>query len=142
MTPYRLEFELPGLPKMANPSGAKSTHWRYAYEEVSRWHMAVVGLVARRRPAKPLDRYTLELTRFSSSEPDYDGLVRGFKSIVDGLRLAGVIVDDKLSNSGPWVCDWMKAKPKEGKIKVVVIEKNTCIPYAPGISELKQNVGL
>lgn len=73
-------------------------------------------------PKKPLSRFELTLFRFSSVEPDYDGLVSGFKVIVDGLREIGVIAGDKLSNTGPWRCHWFLAKPKAGFIRVVVRE--------------------
>lgn len=118
---YTLEFELPGLPRMSNISSGKS-HWGHAYTEQGRWKHAVRYKVLRRIPSKPLKKFNLILTRFSSNEPDYDGLVRGFKAIVDGLRAAGVIQDDKLSNTGAWDCRWEKTSPKQGKIRVRVEE--------------------
>jgi len=119
---YRLELEIPGLPKMANPSGARSTHWRYAKQEAEKWITTVTALVGAKRPAKPLVKFALILTRYSSVQPDYDGLVRGFKHVVDGLKHAGVIADDRLRNTGPWTCAWIACKPKEGRVRVVVIE--------------------
>lgn len=118
---YRLEFELPGLPRMANIASGRS-HWRYAHQEAATWKQAVKLAVGPRKPKKPLPRYRLILTRFSSVEPDFDGLTRGFKSLVDGLKMAGVIEDDKLSNSGAWDCQWDRARPREGKVRVVVEE--------------------
>jgi hypothetical protein len=120
---YRIELEIPGLPKMANPSGARSTHWRYAMAEVSKWRALVGAAIAASRtqlPRAPCKKFSLTLTRMSSSEPDYDGLVRGFKSVVDGLKAAGVIADDKLSNTGAWDCRWERCKPKQGRIRVIV----------------------
>lgn len=119
---YVIQFELPGLPKMANPSGARSTHWRFADAERKRWQDYVILATCYGRPPKPLDRVHLTLTRFSSSEPDYDGLVRGFKSVVDGLRLAGILAEDRLSNTGAWECHWVRCKRLEGKIRVRVEE--------------------
>jgi Holliday junction resolvase RusA-like endonuclease len=118
--PYKLILEIPGLPKMANIESGKS-HWRHQHREAKRWKEAVAEL-AQPRPPKPLKRYRLRLIRFSSVEPDYDGLVKGFKHPVDGLKAAGIIADDKLSNSGAWRCHWKKAKQKEGKILIVVSE--------------------
>lgn len=105
---------------MANIASGKS-HWRYAYKQASAWKQNVVYAVGKNKPPEPLKHYRLELVRFSSSEPDFDGLVRGFKNAVDGLKLAGVIEDDKLSNSGAWQVRWERCKPKEGKIRVRVI---------------------
>lgn len=120
--PYELIFEIPGLPKMANASGARSTHWRYADAERKRWQLFVTRAIHSNRPPEPLKRAHLTLWRFSSVEPDYDGLVRGFKSVVDGLRMAGVLAEDRLSNTGAWDCRWERCKPKQGKIRVRVIE--------------------
>lgn len=119
---FTLQFEISGLPKMANPSGAKSTHWRYAQAEVKKWRALVLNATRGAKPPAPLERATLTLTRFSSVEPDYDGLVRGFKSVVDGLTACGILKNDKLSNTGPWVCNWEKTKPNQGKITVKIEE--------------------
>lgn len=124
MKPYELEFEIAELPKMANPSGARSTHWRYAQQEVAKWRRLVWFAVQEKsKPKKPLEKFELILVRYSSTEPDYDGLVRGFKSVIDGLKHCQVIADDRLSNTGKWLCDWQKTKPKQGKIFVRVREK-------------------
>lgn len=118
---YELEFELDGLPKMSNIASGKS-HWRYAYQEAQGWKRLVcTECLLHPKPPVALKRYTLYLTRFSSSEPDFDGLVRGFKSVVDGLKQAGIIADDKITNTGIWNCGWVKAPPKKGKIHVSVV---------------------
>lgn len=109
---------------MANPSGAKSTHWRVQQREVKKWHRLVWAAVSGRKPVKPLERFQLRLTRFSSVAPDYDGLVRGFKSVVDGLKVCGVIADDRFENTGVWDCRWEKTKPKTGKIRIEIEELN------------------
>ncbi len=119
---YTLQFEIKDLPRMANPSGSKSTHWRYAQTEVNKWHKLVFVEVAAKKPPSPLERAKLTLTRFSSVCPDYDGLVRGFKSVVDGLCKYGVLKDDSLKVTGTWDCQWKVAPPKQGKIQVKVEE--------------------
>jgi hypothetical protein len=108
---------------MANIPSGKS-HWRHAHNEAKKWKQWVADavLAAGGPPRTPLVRYRLALARFSSSEPDYDGLVRGFKVLIDGLREAGVLKDDKLSNTGPWACRWYRCKPKEGRMFVSVVE--------------------
>ena len=119
---YRLKLELDGLPRMANIQSGKS-HWRHGHAEAKRWQQYVVAKVPYfAKPQKPLERARLTLIRFSSSEPDFDGLVRGFKSVVDGLVMAGVLANDKLSNTGQWNCHWEKAPPKKGRILVLVEE--------------------
>jgi Holliday junction resolvase RusA-like endonuclease len=120
---YRLSFELPGLPRMANPSG-RSQHWRAVFGERRKWKTAVWAAVQGKLPRQPLERYTLHLTRFSSVPPDFDGLVSSWKAIVDGLREAKVIADDKLVNTGPWRCHWIKCKRDEGRVSVTVEDRS------------------
>jgi hypothetical protein len=116
--PYTLTLSIPGLPKTTNAHRGKG-HWA-RYREDLTWKTTVIGMCASAKPRVPLTRYTLTLTRFSSSEPDFDGLVSSFKVVVDALREAGVLADDRISNTGPWDCRWEKAKPKEGSIRVEV----------------------
>lgn len=119
---YRLILDLEGLPKMANHGSGASTHWRHAHKEAQYWQTYVAAKVGVFKPAKPLKRAKLTLIRFSSVEPDFDGLTRGFKSVVDGLIKAGVLENDKISNTGVWNCFWEKVGPKKGRIKVIVEE--------------------
>ncbi|HRH25102.1 MAG TPA: hypothetical protein PLQ20_02065 [Candidatus Paceibacterota bacterium] len=62
----------------------------------------------------------LTLTRCSSIECDFDGLVGSFKHITDALVEAGVIENDKPSNIGQSVFLWEKAKPKQGKVRIKI----------------------
>ena len=71
-------------------------------------------------PPKPLKQASITLTRFSSVEPDYDNLVISFKPIIDGLRDAGVIVDDKFSVIGRPSYEWQKSPRNQGRIRVEV----------------------
>lgn len=120
-----IEFELQGLPKMTNPSGAKSTHWRVVKAERDGWkeHVKVVvkhHFLSGYSASWPLKTAKLTLTRHSTVRPDPDGLVSGFKAIVDGLVLAGVLENDKFANIGMPDYRWAKTKPKEGKVTVRV----------------------
>lgn len=117
---YRLEFELLGLPRMTNASGRKSTHWRVLKKESDAWKLRVHQVVKSSRPFVPLKRAKLILTRCSSVCPDSDGLVSGFKHVIDGLVIAGVLENDRYENIGFPTYLWRKVKPGEGKIIVVV----------------------
>jgi hypothetical protein len=64
----------------------------------------------------------LTLTRGSSVQPDYDGLVSGFKHVIDGLVLAKVLINDDQETIGIPEYKWVKADPKEGFIRVTVEE--------------------
>ncbi len=115
---YTLEFEIKGLPSTANAT--LRGHWRTHYGKAKTWKRKVWLVVWHLRPPEPLTRAQLTLTRFSSSEPDFDGLVSSFKHVIDGLVEARVLIDDKPSVIGQPVCQWTKAKPGHGKIKVRV----------------------
>lgn len=119
--PYRLEFEIPMLPRMQNPSG-RGTHWRILHKEKEEIFDLVAKLTAGRRPSRPLSRARLVLTRHSSVRPDPDGLVSGFKRVVDGMKACGILVDDKNANIDFPMYLWSKAAPGKGKVHVLVEE--------------------
>lgn len=119
-----IEFIIEGLPATTNSGGR--AHWAVKAKEAKKWKYAV-HKEARLQVANlcheyslPLKKARLTLTRYSTREPDYDGLVSGFKHILDGLKEAGVIVDDKVSVIGQPIYLWEEAKPRQGKIKVKV----------------------
>lgn len=61
-------------------------------------------------------------TRFSSSKPDRDNLAISFKSCVDGLVDARILVDD--SDEIIVECSYLheKVPNKQGKIRIEIIE--------------------
>lgn len=129
MTPV-LDLEIHELPSLYNVFMRK--HWSAKKKETDYWNQLVWKCIRGYRQNAynlfigdwtPLEHYKLQLIRYSSKEPDYDGLVGSFKLVVDGLRYSNVIADDKLSNSGPWDVSWVKCKPKEGLIEVRVYER-------------------
>lgn len=130
--PYRLEFEIVGLPRMTNKSG-KSGHWRVLHSEATLWKQ-LTGWAVRKhsRPPTPLKHARLTLTRHSSAAPDSDGLVSGFKHVIDGLVEAGVLENDRWINIGMPTYRWSKAPMKAGKITVVVEECEG--PPTPSVS--------
>lgn len=117
--PYVLEFEIAGLPKMANCGHG---NWRADHGRKMHWR-AKVGdaLKGVRLPHSPLQCISVRFTRCSSAEPDDDGLSHGFKPIRDALKFYGIVVDDRRKNL---IADyrWEKAPPKAGKIKIKVEE--------------------
>lgn len=115
-----IEFEIIGLPKMTN--GFRRQHWTHRYKEAKKWKALVYEQVSLCK-STPIAEPRLTLTRFSTREPDFDGLVSSFKHVIDGLVEAGAILDDKVSIIGQPTYLWEKAKPKQGKIKVRVEER-------------------
>jgi hypothetical protein len=118
--PFLLEFELVGLTRMGNASG-RSTKFGVVMKEKKELHAHMGRVVdSRYRPPRPIKRAELQLTRFSSSEPDPDGLVSGFKYVVDGLVHLGILTNDKPQNIGFPYYAHEKCKRGQGKLHVVV----------------------
>lgn len=122
---FRLEFTIEGLPKTTN--GNARRHWRALHAEATLWKSRVGAAIESRFEVSPgvcyppgLKKAKLTLTRYSSSEPDWDGLVSSFKHVIDGLVLMNVIIDDRMSVIGQPQYFWVKCPPKKGRIKVEV----------------------
>ena len=105
---------------MTNPSG-RSGHWAVVRKERAGWKAKVLAAIGPAKPAKPFEKATLTLTRRSSVAPDPDGLVSGFKAIVDALVDHGVIVNDRFNNIGMPDYRWEKAPPGKGHVVVRVV---------------------
>lgn len=126
---YKLEFMEPKLPPTTN--GMVSFHWWKKKKLSDEWNNIVMYHVLKLgAPRAPLEKAKLTLIRYSSREPDYDGLVSSFKVVVDALRHNGVLVDDRMSNIGIPIYDWQKATPKGGFIHVCVEEVTQMEPSA------------
>jgi len=120
-TNYTLEFELQGLPKMSNQ--LLRGHWASKTGHARKWKFAVASKCAKLvKPPQPLTSAVLCLTRCSSREPDFDGLVSSFKHVIDGLVEARILAGDKMSVIGQPRYVWEKAPLRMGKIRVRVEE--------------------
>lgn len=115
---YKLDIEIPGNPASQNTH----KHWRLVSAERKKWRNAVCMIAKFRRPEKPLEKAKLTLTRYSSREMDYDNRVFSFKSCIDGLKDAGVILDDKDSVIVSREYPWIKCAQKDACIRIVVEE--------------------
>ncbi len=119
-SPYELEFEIEGLPKTTN--AMRRAHWSVHSRHANMWQLRVANAVQKLRPNEPLSKAKLTLTRCSSNEPDFDGLVSSFKNCIDSLVNCGVLVNDKVSNIGQPEYKWEYAKKGRGKIRIKVLE--------------------
>lgn len=117
---YQLKIKLEGLPKTTN--SRSRSHWRVLHTEAKRWQRATILAIGHNRPERALNKAKLVLTRHSSREPDYDGLVSTFKNCVDALKIAGVISDDKVSVIGQPEYHWAHAEMKHGFVTIEVYE--------------------
>lgn len=121
--PFLLRLTVSDLPKMTNQLASK--HWRVRHKHSKRWRELIAWLsqsAIKSREGLPLERAKITLTRFSSIRPDYDGLVSGFKPIIDGLVDAGVIPNDTQDVIGKPDYRHEMTKPKQGKITIEVSE--------------------
>lgn len=117
---YHIEFEIPFLTKAISPNSR--VHWAVKYKENRAVTDYICGLTSNMRPKRPLSAASLVLTRRSSSEPDFDGLVASFKNCVDALIKCKIIENDKMSNIGAPTYVWEKAKKGFGSIRIEVKE--------------------
>lgn len=115
---YRLEFTLHGLPSSPN----SRRHWRLVHKENESWYRSIYLAVGDRRPLAPCQFAQVTLTRISALEPDYDNLCASFKPVLDGLRYARVLIDDKKKNVGRPEYLWERGKGGKGSIRVLVEE--------------------
>lgn len=120
MGAYKLDLIINGLPKMFNVY--KGMHWSMYKKEKDAW-LKLVRLhlwQAGGAPPEPLKKARLKLTRCSSKECDFDGLVHSFKPIIDALKNCGVIEDDRMSVIGQPSYFWAKSVRKQGYIMISV----------------------
>ena len=113
---YELLIELKGLPPMANGSHGS---WQRTWAIKKAWKQRVGYLLMDKAPQYPYKKIKVRFTRYSSVEPDYDGLVHGFKAVKDALVEYGFAQNDKISNMESEY-RWIKAKAKEGKITIEI----------------------
>lgn len=85
-------------------------------------HRSVFFATRASKPQLPLKKAKLTLTRHSSYEPDFDGLVSSFKQIIDGLVEAKILENDKRENIDVPCYLWKKALRGHGKITVRIEE--------------------
>lgn len=127
------DFTIQGLPATINQLAYR--HWRIRHKEAQRWKSLVYQLcLVNRINGLNLAKAQLELTRFSARECDFDNLASSFKHVLDGLKWAQVIVDDKPSVIGCPTFIWQKAKQKDGKIRIRIWD-SSCHSDSTGIDE-------
>lgn len=117
-----MKLVIHGLPKTTN--GNARRHWRALQNEAKIWHRNVIAAAESLDVKEPLTKAKLKLTRHSSQEPDFDGLVSSFKHVIDGLIKAGIIVNDKMSVIGQPEYAWQRAKIRKGFIEIEIEEQS------------------
>jgi len=116
---YTLELEIAQLPITINQIG-KASIW-HTQAERKKWRNLIYKAAIWNRPQYPIKNAKATLTRHSSRQPDYDGLVISFKHVVDSLIFNKIIEDDSPSCFKAEYL-WERAKPKQGKISIRIEE--------------------
>lgn len=137
MSKFSLSFEIPGLPFL--PNRATKNCWQEHNRLAKLWKKKTTDAILENLKVSqlaltPLTKAKLTMTRCSSFEPDYDGLVISFKHVLDALVMNKIIVNDKPSIIGAPVYTWEVAPPTRGKVRVLVEsvdeESNVVLPFA------------
>lgn len=110
----KLTVTIAGLPRMANGGHGS---WQQSAAERKKWKAKVARELAGMAPTRPFTKIRVTFIRLSSVEPDYDGLVHGFKPVRDALVKFGFVVDDKNKNLEA-VYSWEKADQGKGHIRI------------------------
>lgn len=113
-------FEMPGLPK--SPNALLGATWQARAGHKKLWKSKVLKAIQGVKLKEPLKRAELTCIRFSSIQPDHDGLVGSFKAVIDAFRDLGVIEDDNPQVIGQPEYRWEKVSPGKGKISVTIKE--------------------
>lgn len=113
---HKIVLRIDGLPKMANGGHGS---WGQDHKRKKKWKTLVARELVGLAPPKPFSWIYVEFIRHSSVEPDYDGLVHGFKALRDALVKFGFVKDDKNRNMEA-VYRWEKAEAKKGFVEIVI----------------------
>ena len=118
-----VKIELPGLPP--TPNSVMAMHWAKKSKLTKRWRRDSYLACKANGPA-PLGTKVIRVcyTRFSSREPDPDGLAGSFKAIQDGVvdwvSETNEGFDDRAHQLRPaWF--WEKAPRGKGRVTVVIV---------------------
>ena len=109
-------IRITGLPKMANGGhGSKFA----AAGRTKKWKGLVARELAGLAPSRPWQKVHVTFIRRSSVEPDYDGLVHGFKALRDAVVKFGFVIDDRNSCMESLYL-WEKVKAGQGHVELVI----------------------
>lgn len=122
---YELKLEIRWIPEALNVTlRAHRMKRDRAQKAWAAYLCAETHAVRKKLPTSPLKSAELRLVRHSHRMLDFDGLVGSMKPVVDGLKAAGVILDDRWSVTGAWQVD-QRFRPKaEGPLlEIHVLER-------------------
>lgn len=131
---YWADIEVPALPQRINQFKGKSWHNRAKEKEQWLWWIHTCNKGPKLKT--PLNAAHLTLTRYSSQQPDYDGLVISFKTVIDCLVTLGYILNDSPKVIGYPIYNWEKWGAGEGRVRIFLQETvRPGIPILPGTKD-------
>lgn len=107
-----VRFFVDGIP--ARPNSLRREHWAVRSKDSAIFRKAsaaIAGDIVRKDRSEtfPIDPAAISLTFvLAQARGDLDGLVAAAKPIVDGLKDAGVIVDDNVARVPRLVAQWSR----------------------------------
>jgi hypothetical protein len=111
---------IPYLTKQVN-SLSRQNHFFWTKEKNVIYKMVADALLESGiKLSEPIPKAYCVLLRYSPSEPDYDGLVSGFKYVIDALVEHGILVGDKISML-ELTAKYVKTRAKEKRGVGIVI---------------------
>lgn len=119
--PFKLHLVLCGTPKATNELLGKNYFITNA--NATKWKKEVYLTVQNKRPLIPLEKFNLYLIRYNYRTLDFDGLVAGYKPVIDGLIHARVIKNDGWNNTKHWYCDQVFRKKQDGSLIEIFVEE-------------------
>ena len=123
MKKFECSFTIDRVPHSLNKK--LRTHWRGQRKESKSWDVIIMLEADQLKPASPLNRAKLSLTRHSHRMLDYDGLVGSMKPVVDALVECGFLRDDSWGVTGQWNVDQVFRSQSEGQMLEVSIIEGT-----------------
>ena len=114
---FTLRFTIDSLPPIT--SNGSFGHWSTHSKKMRHWRNQTVFAIGRNKPQQPLEKAFVTFIRHSTREPDDDNLIISFKPVRDGLKDAGVIIDDDRKRLHARY-KWQKAGAGKGFIEVII----------------------
>lgn len=113
-----IEIRLEGLPK--TPNELVRLHWAQKAKEAKKWRTMSAYVARKFKPKTPFESVELTFIRGSSRQCDFDNGIAALKPIIDGLKDAGIILDDNPNVVKAIRFGWEKASRSCGYIKIIV----------------------
>ncbi len=119
---FKLDFKIFQLPASGNTF--IHMHWAKKGRYSTKWHNLVYFETIGKTPKKPLEKCTIRIERYSARiQIDADNFITGSKPLFDGIKRAGIIMDDSLKVIGVPIVTFHKVPAKASPYIHIFIEE-------------------